>query len=54
MPIINSKVDKYGSMLNIRRLIDSQSEFPVSVYQIRFVMFLFDSDRVPVNFFPEK
>ena len=37
MPIIDSKVDKYGSMLNIRRLINSQSELPVLVYHIGFV-----------------
>ena len=45
MPIIDSKVDEYGSMLNTRRLIDSQSELPVPVYHIGFAflksMFLF-------------
>ena len=60
MPIIDSKVDKYGSMLNTQRLIDSQSEHPIPVHHIWFVFlnlcfyFIMESSvRVPVNIFPE-
>ena len=35
--IINSKINKYGSMVIPQRLIDSQSELPIPVYHIGFV-----------------